>query len=190
MFLYAITDRRMMGVDPLRAIDQLLARSPGPLWIQLREKDLSAGALYRLGEQVRRRLPPEVPLLINGRVDVARSLGCGVHLPADAPPVAEARRLLGEGARLGCSAHSPGEARRLAEAGADLVTLSPIFESPGKGPPLGLGALSEAKVGGWPTTCRLVALGGIDAARAAHARSAGADGVAMIRGAWGVNEEA
>lgn len=184
MLLYAISDRRMMGLDPLAAIDRLIARSSGPLWLQLREKDLAAGALYRLGQEVRRRLPPEVPLLINGRADVARSLGCGVHLPADGLPVAEVRRLLGPEVPIACSGHSPAECRRLAEAGADLVTLSPIFESPGKGPPLGLAALREAKALGWPATCRLVALGGINAARAEDAGLAGADGVAMIRGAW------
>lgn len=173
-----------MGADPLAAIDRLLGRSSGPLWLQLREKDLSGGALYRLGQEVLRRLPPEVPLLINGRADVARSLGCGLHLPADGLLVAEARRLLGPEVRIGCSAHSPAECRRLAEAGADLVTLSPIFESPGKGHPLGLDALREAKSHGWRETCRLVALGGIDTARAEDARLAGADGVAMIRGAW------
>jgi thiamine-phosphate diphosphorylase len=184
LLLYAITDRSLMGVDPRVAIDRLLDRSPGPLWIQLREKDLPAGALYQLAQEVLRRLPQEVPLLINGRVDVARSLGCGVHLPSDGLPVAEVRRLLGPQANVGCSGHSPAECRRLAEAGADLVTLSPIFESPGKGPPLGLGALTETKAGGWPAGCRLVALGGMDTARTEAARLAGADGVAMIRGAW------
>jgi thiamine-phosphate pyrophosphorylase len=56
------------------------------------------------------------------------------------------------------SAHSIDEARSLERRGVDVVTLSPIFPSPGKGTPLGLNylrkAMRELKV-------PIIALGGI-----------------------------
>ena len=59
------------------------------------------------------------------------------------------------------------------------MQLGPIWETPGKGPPLGTGDLAFAR------RARLIAVGGIDTpARAAEAIAAGADGVAMIRAAW------
>lgn len=182
--LYAITDRRQMGADPVAAVLTLERRHPGPLLVQLREKDLSASALYQLGRRLKDAVAPTTRLLINGRPDVARSLGVGVHLPATAPLPVEVRRVLGPGPLLGYSCHSADEAWRLAHAGADLVTLSPIWESPGKGPPLGPQALSAAKARGWPAGVQLFALGGVDPDRVPSALAAGADGVAMIRGAW------
>ena len=67
---------------------------------------------------------------------------------------------------------------------ADLIQLGPIFETPGKGPALGVGALRAARAA-LPARTHLVAVGGIsDAARAAECRAAGADAVAAIRTAW------
>jgi thiamine-phosphate pyrophosphorylase len=83
---------------------------------------------------------------------------------------------------VGVSCHSPGEVARARAGGADFAFLSPIHDTPSKrayGPPLGIAALRDAAALGLP----LVALGGIDAARAAEARAAGARGVAAIR-AW------
>ena len=70
-----------------------------------------------------------------------------------------------------------------AREGATACTLSPIFSSPGKGPPIGPEALREARsrlleegldIG-------IVALGGLDTSRALSTLSLGADGVASIR---------
>ena len=68
--------------------------------------------------------------------------------------------------------------RAAREAGADYVTLSPIFltaSKPGYGPALGVGVLQEA-AGVMP----VVALGGIDPGTAAPCRKAGATAVAVM----------
>ncbi|MET7242254.1 thiamine phosphate synthase, partial [Methylobacterium sp. EM32] len=91
---------------------------------------------------------------------------------------AGARARLGRGALLGVSAHSLGDVRAAREAGADYVTLSPIFltaSKPGYGPALGLGVLREA-AGVMP----VAALGGIDAKTANSCYRAGADAVAVM----------
>ncbi len=120
---------------------------------------------------------------MNERIDVALAAGAdGVHLPSAGVPPADARRLLGPDALVGVSCHSAADVSRALDGGASFATFSPIHDTPSKrayGPPLGIAALRDAARLGLP----LVALGGIDPARAAEARAAGAAGVAAIR-AW------
>jgi thiamine-phosphate pyrophosphorylase len=77
------------------------------------------------------------------------------------------------------SSHSISEASGFAERGADTVTLSPIFSSPGKGEPLGVETLEEAvKV----LPIAVIALGGIvDGTTLETVRRSGAAGFASIR---------
>ncbi|KMO17976.1 thiamine monophosphate synthase, partial [Methylobacterium indicum] len=92
--------------------------------------------------------------------------------------VAPARARLGRGALLGVSAHSLAEVRAAREAGADYVTLSPIFltaSKPGYGPALGLAALGEATA-----LMPVVALGGLDPTTAPSCRAVGAAAVAVM----------
>ena len=104
----------------------------------------------------------------------------GVHLPGGGDPAA-ARRHLPSGL-IGVSAHAPEEAAAQLAAGADYVTLSPIFLSaskPGYGPAVGLDALAAAaRLSPGP----VIALGGIDAANAAACLAAGARGIAVMGG--------
>jgi thiamine-phosphate pyrophosphorylase len=102
----------------------------------------------------------------------------GVHLPS-AGNIAAARSLLPRGL-IGASAHSADEASALLRAGADYVTVSPIFvtsSKPGYGPALGLDGLGciVAKASG-----PVVALGGITDGNAAACLAAGARGIAVM----------
>jgi thiamine-phosphate pyrophosphorylase len=104
-----------------------------------------------------------------------------VQLGEGSVRVREARSLLGDRAWIGRSCH---DERGLAEAladGADAVTLSPLFASPGKGEPLGEARFAALRAR-FPALF-VVALGGIDARNAHRAFAAGADAVAAIR-AW------
>jgi thiamine-phosphate pyrophosphorylase len=166
----AITDRRVMTPSFGAAI----ARATADL-VQVREKDLDGAALLAL---VREALATGKRIVVNDRVDVALAAGAyGVHLPERGLSIADARAL---GARfVGRSVHSLDGVR--ASADADLIQLGPIFETPGKGPPLGLAILEAARS---LTRAQLVAVGGITEARVQAVLATGADGVAMIRGAW------
>src|SRR5262249_10236352 len=119
--------------------------------------------------------------VVTGHEDIDEAAAAdadGVHLPS-AGNVAAARSRLPRGL-IGASAHSADEAAALLRAGADYVTVSPIFltaSKPDYGPVLGLQGLA-CIVAGAPGP--VVALGGITAQNAALCLSAGARGVAMM----------
>src|SRR5439155_20958069 len=98
--------------------------------LQVREKDLEGADLLKL---VREVMAWGAPVLVNDRVDVALAAGAaGVHLPERGLAVADARAVA-PGLVIGCSRHAPGPV-----PGAGLIQLGPIWDTPGKGPPLGL----------------------------------------------------
>jgi thiamine-phosphate pyrophosphorylase len=77
---------------------------------------------------------------------------------------------------IGISCHSISDLE--AAKGADFAVLAPIFETPGKGPPLGLRYLSQAV---HSTDIPVYALGGVTEERVAVCLRSGAVGVAGIR---------
>ncbi|MEJ7731768.1 MAG: thiamine phosphate synthase [Polyangiaceae bacterium] len=183
------TDRDGVSVAELMARLDDLASLPAALRarvaVQLRDPQLPIRALLALGASLRARTRAlGASLLVNDRLDLALALGAdGVHLGRRSVSVAEARSLLGREAWISCSAHDVREVRAAAAAGASAVLLSPVLASPGKGSPLGLETLAEARrlLDRARTPPLLVALGGIDAASARAARDARADAVAAHR---------
>ena len=182
-----ITDRTRFASEEIAGrLAAILARVPrGAVAIQIREKDLDGGPLLRLAREiVEIAAPVGAPVWINDRLDVALIVGAdGVHLPEDGLAIADARAVRGERALLvGASRHTLADVLIATRAGADLVQLGPIFDSPGK-PAVGPAILGvRARM---PSTTRLVAVGGIDSPeRARAAAAAGADAVAIIRAAW------
>jgi thiamine-phosphate pyrophosphorylase len=158
----------------------------GGRWLMLREKDLDAGArLALLRELVALGAAFGAAITVNGDLAAAGAAGAaGVHLPAGGE-LAAARAALGPGALIGVSTHDATEAEAAAEAGADYVTLSPVFESaskPGYGPALGLAALRAAAA---RSPVPVLALGGIGAANAGSCLGAGAAGVAVMGAVMG-----
>ncbi len=177
--LLVFTDRRQAR----RPLVEVAARAfaGGARWLALREKDLPPDDLAAMTQALKPIAETYgVRLALAG--SAADAFTCGldaVHLPRDGDPKA-ARDLLGETALIGLSAHDPAEAERAAAAGADYVTLSPVFESPSKpgyGPPLGLDGL-RAVARGLPIP--VLALGGVTAERVAALCEAGAAGVAVM----------
>ncbi len=151
----------------------------GARWIWLRDRDLPARERAALAETLAGQVARTGGALTIGRdVDLAARVGAfGVQL-GEASAVAPARARLGRAALLGVSAHSLSEVRAAREAGADYVTLSPIFltaSKPGYGPALGLDVVREASA-----VMPVVALGGIDPGTAPSCREAGAAAVAVM----------
>jgi thiamine-phosphate pyrophosphorylase len=176
--LLVISDRRQAR----RPLEELAEASfaGGCRWFSLREKDLAAAerqALLRKLIVLGRRWGAAVT--VHEDVDAAVAAGAaGVHLPSRGSPETARARL--PGALIGASAHSAEEASRLLRAGADYVTVSPVFitaSKPGYGPALGLEGLSHI-VG--CVARPVIALGGLTAANAALCRAAGAHGVAVM----------
>jgi thiamine-phosphate pyrophosphorylase len=182
--VHLVTDRALVP-DLGHHVGQVLrGLPPGRVAVQLREKGLAGGALLALARSLAAACRQHGQLLlVNERVDVALACGAdGVHLPGDAVGADRARRLLGPGALVGVSCHSADEVGQAWAAGADYASFGPVWATPSKaglGEPVGLERLAEASHLGLP----LVALGGVEPARARRAFQAGAAGVGAIR-AW------
>ncbi|ROR34793.1 thiamine phosphate synthase [Inmirania thermothiophila] len=127
-----------------------------------------------------------VPLVVNDDPALARAAGAaGVHLGADDPDPAEARRLLGPQALVGVSCYdSLARAEEAAAAGADYVAFGSFFPSRTKpaarrAPPA---LLQRARA---RLALPLVAIGGITPDNGAALVAAGADLLAVVHGVFG-----
>jgi thiamine-phosphate pyrophosphorylase len=159
-----VTDRAAIGDERFLALLARLSGAP-ELTVQLREKGTPDRACLTWARRAREALGSSVPLLVNGRFDIALAARAdGVHLPSDGLPVPTVRAQTPRGFRVGVSTHSPEEAEAAIGSGADLVVLGPIFDTPSKRPfgaPLGaeaLGRLPPSSTHG----SEVFAIGGID----------------------------
>lgn len=175
-----ITDgKRGTAGRPLEGVIRSAVRG-GVGMVILRERDLPDAELGRLVSALLPLRDEGARLIVSRRLDVACAYGLdGVHLAADAVGVAEARRWLGEGALIGYSAHTPEEGRRVAAAGADYVTLSPVYATESKpgAPARGTAWLGRAAR---EIAVPVLGLGGVTASRAAEVIRSGAWGVAAV----------
>jgi thiamine-phosphate pyrophosphorylase len=175
--LLVITDRHQAR-HSIEAVAEAVGQAGGR-WLLLRDKDLDPperrGLATRLAEIARHH---GMHLSVSRDVDLAAECGASVHLQS-AATVGAARQRLGPGALVGVSAHGLSDVAAAARAGADYVTLSPIFltsSKPGYGPALGTAAIRPAaKLG-----ISVVALGGVTAGVVGACFDAGARGVAVM----------
>ncbi len=189
--LFLITDPDYTSLQIERVVVRLAEALPqGSFAIQLRDKKSTRDEARALGERLRELTRAcGAPFIVNGDLGLARAtLADGVHLGGDALPIAEARHSL-PGAWISVAAHSDADVERALEGGADAVIVSPIYETPGKGPPRGTAAIERARaiVG---RALAVYALGGVRAGRAGPCREAGATGVAVIRAVLGARDPA
>ena len=175
--LLVITDRHQAR-HPIETIAEAVGTAGGR-WLLLRDKDLEPAPrrslAARLAEIARRC---GMHLSISRDVDLAAEFAASLHLQS-AVAVSGARRRLGRGAVIGVSAHGHSDAVAAAAAGADYVTLSPIFltsSKPGYGPALGLAAIGPAARLG----ISVLGLGGVTAGTVGACLDAGASGVAVM----------
>ena len=176
--LLVVTDRHQVH----RPLEQVVAEavSAGARWVWLRDRDLDVAERRRLALRLADILQSAGGLLsIGGDIGLAAEIQAGaMHLP-DVAGIAQARQALGASVLVGMSAHSMVDVTSAQAAGADYVTLSPIYETtskPGYGPALGIEAVRLAA----KASIAIVGLGGISAENAAAVRDAGAAGVAIM----------
>jgi thiamine-phosphate pyrophosphorylase len=161
--------------------------------IQLREKNLDAGALFALAEaalQTLREMRSSTKLLINTRADVAiAACAHGVHLTADPDELTpqQVRELFTHAGLpapiVSVSCHTPSDIARARHNAADLILFGPVFEKRIKGQLLSAGAGLEALVFACAIAQHVpvLALGGITPQNSAVCLASGAAGVAGIR---------
>jgi thiamine-phosphate pyrophosphorylase len=192
--LYYITDRRQFPGNAQEQERRLLAKiaecaAAGVDLIQLREKDLSGGALEKLARKAMEALAgSRTRLLINSRADVALTCGAhGVHLPANDLAASDVRAIFARAGVsepvIGVSTHSATEVASAEAHGADFAMFGPVFEKSGSANREGLEELrrichrTEAAQPPMP----VLALGGITLKNARLCVEAGAAGIAAIR---------
>src|SRR5262249_45818238 len=119
----------------------------GGRWLLLRDKDMEPtarrGLARRLADVCERN---RMHFSVSRDIELAADCGASIHLQSAAATSA-ARQHLGVGAVIGVSAHGLDDVAAAAAAGADYVTLSPIFltsSKPGYGPALGTAAIRSA----------------------------------------------
>jgi thiamine-phosphate pyrophosphorylase len=176
--LYAIADASFG--DPVRLARSLILG--GAQLIQLRTK--SAGARELLGhvEGVLELAPPDVRIIVNDRVDIARiTSAAGVHLGQTDLAPAAARTVLGAERIVGFSTHNLSQALEADKLPIDYISVGPVFPTFTKQNPdpvvglEGLATIAEA------VHKPVVAIGGIKLKNAAEVLEAGAHSIAVIR---------
>ena len=115
---------------------------------------------------------------IHQKVDLAKELGaCGVHLTSK--QFEEIRHAKELGLEVIISTHTHEEVLKAQKLGADGVTYSPIFSSPGKGEPKGIEDLKELLE---KCDIKVFALGGIvESSQIKMIKESGTYGFASIR---------
>lgn len=125
--LYPVTcERHSAGRSNMEVLNAAVRGGAGI--IQLREKEGTAGALYRMALRFRKvTADAGMLLIINDHVDIALAVDAdGVHLGQEDLPLAAARRIAPE-LLIGISTHSREEALKAQSDGADYVNIGPIF---------------------------------------------------------------
>ena len=157
------------------------AVTDGVSLVQVREKFLPARFLHELvRDAVAIARESATLIVVNDRADIAVSAGAdGVHLPENSLDPRVVREAFGGRLVIGRSVHTKQAAIGAERGGSDYVFFGPVFETPGKGPAVGVETLSTvcAAVPRIP----VIALGGIDETNCRLAVNAGAAGVAAIR---------
>ena len=176
-----VTDRHQARLSLPDVVQAALAA--GCRWVSMREKDLSEADQVALAQSllpIARRYG--ACLTLHGEAALAKASGTdGVHLPSGSDPVA-ARKLLGPVKLIGVSIHTVTEAEAIDPSVVDYAIAGPAFETPSKpgyGPEIGRKGLAEiARAAQVP----ILAIGGLNATRAAEVLASGPVGIAVMGG--------
>jgi thiamine-phosphate pyrophosphorylase len=121
-------------------------------------------------------------LTLHGDAALAKACGAdGVHLPAGGDPTTS-RTMLGPAKLIGVSLHTVTEAEAIDPKVVDYAIAGPTFETPSKpgyGPEIGRKGLAEI-VRAAPVP--ILAIGGLNATRAAEVLAVGPVGIAVMGG--------
>jgi thiamine-phosphate pyrophosphorylase len=181
-FLYPIVDTdvcRKYGRDPVDVAAAYL-RGGAP-WLQLRCKQESGAAFLALADAIVASARDfGAAIIVNDRADIALMAGAaGAHVGQDDLPVSAVRQIVGAAGLVGVSTHDERQVDAALDSSADYVAVGPVYGTETKDTGYqarGLDLVSYAAGRGRP----VVAIGGINLARAKDLIAAGASGVAVI----------
>lgn len=174
-----VTDRTRFDVPSTAR----MAAIAGVDLVQVRERGLADRDLCALVRNVLVQVAgTSARVVVNDRVDVALAARAhGVHLRGDSIAARRVREIVPSGFLVGRSVHALDEAIEIDREGAvDYLIFGTVFPSAGKPagrPVAGVEALARVCAA---VRTPVLAIGGIDPARAIEAKRAGARGVAAI----------
>ena len=163
-----------------------LALDGGCQWVQLRMKEASDEDFLRIGQEVRKLCERyKATFIVDDHVELVREIGAdGVHLGKKDMPVAEARKILGDGMIIGGTANTFDDVRMHYEASANYIGYGPFrftTTKQGLAPVLGLegyrSIVSQMKAEG--IGLPIVAIGGITADDIPDIMQTGVTGIAI-----------
>lgn len=172
--IYLITNRNLVSEEKyFKTIIE--ASKAGIDKIILREKDLSDEGYKQLYHKVKLLVNNDTKIIINSKVNVFKEVGGDIlHLPFK-----EFMKLEKIEGRVGVSVHSIEEAIEVDKKGAAYVLASHIFETKCKEglKPKGIEFIKDLRKN---TSCKIIALGGINTENYKEVIQAGADGIAVM----------
>ncbi len=156
--------------------------------IQLRDKMRPKAELVPLAQELKMVCAESgVLFIVNDYLDIALASDAdGLHIGQEDLPLQIARGLLPADKIIGISTATVEEALRAQEQGADYIAVGSIYNSPSKSQtrPAGLDTLRQVKN---EASVPVVAIGGINDDNVTEVKEAGADAVAVISAALGVD---
>jgi thiamine-phosphate pyrophosphorylase len=185
--LYLILDTGALGKRNESEVARQAIQG-GASVIQLRDKMRSKAELVPLSRDLRKVCAESDTLfIVNDYLDIALASDAdGLHIGQEDLPLQIARGLLPADKIVGISTATVEEALRAQEQGADYIAVGSIYDSPSKSQirPAGLDTLRQVKNG---ASVPVVAIGGINDDNVTEVKEAGADAVAVISAALGVD---
>ena len=178
--LYLAAPAHLAAGPLVDLVDELAAA--GIDLIQLREKEMEAGDLLRVGAPLQEACSASgVPFIINDRPDVAMTLAAdGVHVGQNDLPVEAVRRIFPAGI-VGLSTHTPEEVDGTFRIeGLDYVAAGPVHETPTK-PGRPAAGLDLVRYAAQRVELPWFAIGGIDHSNLETVMEAGARRVVVVR---------
>ncbi len=178
--LYLVAPANLTAGPLVSFVGELVAA--GVDLIQLREKEMEAGDLLRIGAPLQEACSAAgVPFIVNDRPDVAVTLGAdGVHVGQNDLPVEAVRRVFPTGI-VGLSTHTPQEVDgTLRIEGLDYMAAGPVHETPTK-PGRPAAGLDLVRYAAQRVELPWFAIGGIDPANVREVAAAGAERIVVVR---------
>lgn len=178
--LYVILDKEILGKRDLFDIANIIRDSIQI--IQLRDKVSTKKEILQDAFLLKKLLSrPRKLFIINDYLDIARIVDSeGLHLGQGDIPLKIARKFLGKDKIIGISCHNLKQALEAQSAGADYISIGPIFSTPTKPEykPVGLNLFRRCK---WRIKIPLFAIGGINTGNLKQVLSAGVERIAVCR---------
>ncbi|MBN2062544.1 MAG: thiamine phosphate synthase [Deltaproteobacteria bacterium] len=179
--LYLVTDRGLSRGRPTIEIVKSAVRG-GVTVVQLREKHITTKEYIREALEIKGFLNEKnIPLIINDRIDIAMAVEAdGVHIGQNDMPLETAKNILKGSMLIGVSVESVEDAIEADIAGADYISVSPVFPTPTKtdtAPALGLEGIARISA---LIKKPVIGIGGINKMNCAEVIRSGANGISVV----------